>query len=80
MNITRVVDARAGQDRVMLHLECRHVVSLSTATLQQMSTELVAALGLRITPATMKTWPCELCEDLPLDKSATQLWKEAGEP
>lgn len=66
-------DLRATQGRVTLKLACGHWVSL-------MSTDdnLVAALG-------QTRWNCRACPDISADerqadKSARQLYKEAGEP
>lgn len=77
--IVRVVDARAGQGRVIVHLKCRHTLSVTDVDLMALP-RTIRALGLNGAPRTLDSWPCDLCEDVPAEKSVTQLWKEAGEP
>lgn len=78
--ITRVVDAMAGQNRMILWLECTHKVSLDARTVMA-DTELLRTLRGKPTH-----WDCPFCEDPPSEdvrattKTATQLYKEAGEP
>lgn len=82
--IRRVVDARAGQDRVIVHLDCRHTVSLTTEELAAVPMT-ADALGLTGHARVLTAWPCDTCPDpsedeARLDKHPTQLWREAGEP
>lgn len=78
--ITRVVDARANQQRVILWLACGHKLSLlipaqGSPGLEPLPDE--CAVGRFVT--------CRFCpDDTPADvrrgRSPTQLWREAGEP
>lgn len=82
--IRRVVDARAGQDRVIVHLDCRHTVSITTEELAVLP-RTADSLGLCGRPRVLAAWPCEVCPDpteaeAQQDKDPTQLWREAGEP
>lgn len=79
--VTRVVDALQSQDRYIIWLECHHRVSLSLRQLQANPT-IMAQLH---EAEKSKRWLCPFCappdpEEVRQEKSATQLWKEAGEP
>ncbi len=77
--IARVIDARATQGRLILHLECKHVVSISNWDYAL----LPPGQQLFLVPGAWFTCPnCETPTPIELqrEKSATQLWKEAGEP
>lgn len=71
--ITRVVDARASQDRVILWLACKHTKSLSPH-----EPELICGIDhLKVGDHVL----CHHCPDPPPpEKTPHQLWKEAGEP
>jgi hypothetical protein len=70
--IINVVDAIATQGRLILHLDCRHNISV-------WAKELMA--GHRGTYTRDAQFNCSACPDLPPPtKAAHQLWKEAGEP
>lgn len=77
--IKRVIDARGGQGRVIIHLGCRHTASLNEEELALVPAT-AHALGLDGHPKILTAWPCNLCPDEPEEKTVTQLWKEAGEP
>lgn len=71
--ITKFVDARQSQGRVILWLACGHKISFENCE-----------PGPEHDP-TGKEHPCRFCPDpspveITLDKSVQQLWKEAGEP
>lgn len=76
--ITRVVDALAGQDRIILWLDCPHKISVGRAALEQLGHyEGLYQVG--------HTLLCPHCPDPPPEdvrrsKTAQQLYREAGEP
>lgn len=70
--VKRVVDARGGQGRVILWLECGHKMSIGFGNVEG---DLPAnwRVGENVV--------CSFCDDPPPPaKSAVQLWREAGEP
>lgn len=77
--IERVVDARAGQQRVIYWLRCGHKLSVAANVVNLHPAHYLSAMQ---TGAMMN---CSFCPDpTPVEvresKSARQLWKEAGEP
>lgn len=77
--IKRVIDARGGQGRIIIHLDCQHTASVIVE--EAVLTPLVVeALGLTGQARTLTKWPCEYCPYEAEEKSANQLWREAGEP
>ena len=80
--ITRVVDALASQQRIILWLGCKHTVTISTLAAHDMTTQEIAQMQVG------NAWPCPHCpdpppptpEDLRRARTARQLWMEAGEP
>lgn len=78
-DIIRTVDALAGQQRVILWLRCGHKVSLGIREIHA-DPALVRKLKSGCTQ-----WECHHCPDLPKptereQKTAQQLYREAGEP
>ncbi len=72
-----VRDLLATQQRYTIKLACHHVVSLDALTVGMMTTRERAHL------ANAVDYPCPFCPeeiDSPIEKTPTQLWKEAGEP
>lgn len=81
--ITRLVDARRSQQRVTIWLECHHILSLTVRDLEAMSQGEQHNFFRDNQPDQYRL--CPVCPDpTPIEvrreKSATQLWKEAGEP
>lgn len=77
--IMRVVDAMASQRRMIIWLECHHKISL---TQHQLASLPPGYLEKQVQTGQVE---CPFCEDLPQatareQKSAAQLYKEAGEP
>jgi hypothetical protein len=78
--ITRVINALASQDRILVHIACGHTVSVWRRDL--MATPFGASSQLIIG----ETYPCQKCHDLPepppptREKSPRELWRDAGEP
>lgn len=80
--IVRVVDALASQQRIIVWLECKHTVTITTLQAHDMTAQEVAHMK----PG--NPWPCPHCpdpppptaEDLRRLKTAQQLYREAGEP
>ena len=77
--ITRVVDALASQRRMIIWLECHHKISLTERELAKLPPNYL--IDLQIFGQT----ECPFCPDLPPvsereQKSAAQLYREAGEP
>jgi hypothetical protein len=76
--ITRVVDAIAAQQRVILWLDCKHTVSLNMRQLhEQPYPNKTLVVG--------GSCDCPHCPDRTVEqireaKSAQRLWREAGEP
>ena len=72
--IKRVRDLMATQDRVVIAFEeCTHFVSLTRMDMASAPVSLMAG--------SLSVWPCHFCADAPpAERSATQLWREAGEP
>lgn len=70
--ITRRINALEGpQKRFLIHLDCGHTVSLGR----------IDILSLRDV-GDRDHWECEICPTPTTvrEKSANELWKEAGEP
>lgn len=82
--IERLVNALYTQQRMILHLECRHNISL-TATDLEANPKTLEWLMKREPGA---TWNCHYCPDPPQPsveelraaQHPIRLWKEAGEP
>ena len=77
--IVKVRDLLATQQRITVLCACGHWTSISELDARAMDRRALAL----ITPD--NEFPCAHCpdpapEELRRDKSATQLWKEAGEP
>ena len=72
--IVKVRDLMQSQQRVTVLAECGHWSSIPATTVQQMPREQLADLrdGGEIA--------CPHCPDAPDEKTATQMWREAGEP
>lgn len=83
MRTRKIVKARdllATQQRITILLDCQHTVSI---TVREIQAHPFKAFGLQ--PFIQETWECPFCADPPPEvvrgeKSATQLWREAGEP
>jgi hypothetical protein len=77
--IARVVNAMASQRRVIIWLECHHKISLTEHQLESLPHDY---LEKQTQTGHME---CPFCPDPPQvtprkEKSATQLYREAGEP
>jgi len=77
--VTKFVDATASQQRVVLWLECHHKVSITLLQIHAGGTGYMRDLS----AATQ--YECPFCPDEPKpltrdQKSAAQLYREAGEP
>lgn len=73
--ITKLVDAMAAQQRVILWLECGHKTSLSAAAL------IASGPGEMEFIKAAQVWRCEFCEDPPPEApSAQRLYRQAYEP
>lgn len=76
--VVKVVDAIRGQQRVILWLEgCPHKISITDKAWLAQPDHLRPTVG--------EVVQCPHCPDPPpqderLEKSATRLWREAGEP
>lgn len=75
--ITRVINALASQDRILVHIACGHTQSIWRRDL------MAAPLGAPPEFVVGETYPCPKCPDLPpqpREKSPRELWRDAGEP
>jgi hypothetical protein len=77
--IERVVDARAGQQRVIYWLRCGHKISVPKDVVDRWPAHYLSALNVG---ASMN---CQFCPDAPPEpivdtRTVRQLWKDAGEP
>lgn len=73
--VTKVIDSRAVQGRMIIWLECKHIKSIDPREWALMPRPLIVG----------DITSCPYCADAPvipprMCKSATQLWREAGEP
>lgn len=72
--ILRSVNALASQQRLIIHLECSH--NITVTNLDYAAHQM--AVDRRILS---QVWPCQFCEDPPPpQKTVIQMWHEAGEP
>jgi hypothetical protein len=64
--ITRVVDALASQQRIILWLGCKHTVTISTLAAHDMTPQEIAQMQVG------NAWPCPHCPDAPVEKTVRQ--------
>lgn len=72
--ITRFRDLLSTQRRCTVLCDCMHYTSIPFTTIAQMSREQLAGLGVGA------SFACVHCPDEPDEKTARQLWRDAGEP
>lgn len=90
--VVRIIDALSTQERMIIHLVCKHTVSIDRQTLLSSSTlskDLERASNRLQAHDALVEWPCPHCPDETPQEQARfriekltpqQLWKEAGEP
>ena len=75
--VTKVVDALVNQRRVIVWLACSHKISISATAWYEQNLEHRVTVG--------EVVQCPYCpdpppEDVRREKTAQQLWNEAGQP